>query len=169
CEMDIVPARSAKQVTEAANLMCALVQANKALYADDLVTVEDYYRGSWFFSDAPVVPAHFLPPNGDVLVAYLNGAAAGTVATYRMRDDICELKSMFVSPDHRRKGVAVALCGAVISLARSQGFEFVRLSTGLRQPEARRLYQAMGFRMVPPWISDPPEGYDYFELKLQSA
>lgn len=164
--MDIVPARSTKQVTEAANLMCGLVEVIKALYADDLVTLEEYYRGSWFFDDEPAVPAQYRPPNGDVLVAYLNGCAAGTVATYRMDGDHCELKSMFVSPDHRRKGVAAALCDAVINLARSQGYKIVRLSTGLRQPEARRLYEELGFKVVTPWISDPPEGYDYFELKL---
>ncbi|MHA1525276.1 MAG: GNAT family N-acetyltransferase [Alphaproteobacteria bacterium] len=96
----------------------------------------------------------------------MHGCTAGTVATYRMSDNICELKSMFVSLDQRRKGVAAALCDAVISLARSQEFKFVRLSTGLRQPEARQLYERMGFEMVTPWISDLPEGYDYFELKL---
>ncbi|MHA1525275.1 MAG: hypothetical protein ACTSY1_12865 [Alphaproteobacteria bacterium] len=67
--MDIVPARSRQQVGEAVILMCRLVEVIKALYADDLATIEDYYRGSWFFDDEPVVPARYCPPNGDILVA----------------------------------------------------------------------------------------------------
>jgi len=36
----------------------------------------------------------------------------------------------------------------------------------MRQLAARRLYEKLGFEMVTPWDIDPPEGYDYFELKL---
>lgn len=45
-------------------------------------------------------------------------------------------------------------------------YKFVRLTTGMRQLAARRLYEKLGFEMVTPWDIDPPEGYDYFELKL---
>lgn len=164
--MDIRPARSRIEVGDAAMLMRGLVEANKALYHDDLETIEKYYRGSWFFSDQPDLPEEYRPPRGDVLLAYSGDAPAGTVAIYRMDKDYCELKSMFVSPDHRRKGVAAALCEAVIALARSQGYYTVRLTTGERQPQARRLYHRFGFATVAPWDRNPPEGYDYFELAL---
>lgn len=70
---------------------------------------------------------------------------------------------MFVAPDTRKRGAASALCSAVIRRARAQGYRVVRLTTGMRQPEARALSGQLGFRMVAPWDSDPPEGYDYFE------
>ena len=73
---------------------------------------------------------------------------------------------MFVDPAHRRSGVAAALCHAVILLAGRQGYRKVRLTTGLRQQPARRLYERLGFAIVAPWDSDPPEGYDYFELVI---
>jgi len=158
--------RSPREIADAANLMQGLVDANKTLYSDDLNTIEEYYRGSWFFDEKPKVPHEYRPPQGDVLVAYLKGEAAGTVAIYRMDNEHCELKSMFVSPEHRKNGVAAALCDAVISLARTQGYRFVRLTTGVRQLAARRLYQKLGFQMVMPWDIDPPEGYDYFQLDI---
>ena len=164
--MDIRLARSRMEIGDAAALMRGLVDANKALYSDDLNTIEEYYRGAWFFNDYPEIPQEYCPPHGDVLLAYLNDEPAGTVATYRMDDEHCELKSMFVSPDHRRKGIAVALCDAVIGLARSQGYLKVRLTTGVRQPEARMLYKQFGFEPVSPWDTSPPEGYDYFEVML---
>lgn len=164
--MEVQAVRSPSEVADAAKLMRGLVEANKALYSDDLATIEEYYRGSWFFDEQPAVPLEYRPPQGDVLVGYLGGEAAGTVAIYRMEAEHCELKSMFVPPEYRKNGVAAALCDAVIALAKTQEYQFVRLTTGVRQLAAQRLYQRLGFEMVPPWDSYPPEGYDYFELKL---
>lgn len=164
--MDIRPVRSNTEINDAAMLMRGLADANKVLYSDDLETIVEYYRGSWFFNDPPEVPEEYCPPNGDVLLAYLSGSPAGTVAIYRMDSKHCELKSMFVSPDHRRQGVAVKLCEAVIHLARAQDYHSVRLTTGVRQPEARQLYHQFGFSPVIPWDDEPPEGYDYFEVVL---
>lgn len=164
--MDIQAARSTQEVADAANLMRDLVEANKALYSDDLATIEEYYRDSWFFDDEPQVPSMYQPPNGDILVAYMDGKPAGTVAIYRMDGSHCELKSMFVQPECRNNGVALALCKAVIELARAQEYRTVRLTTGVRQLAARRLYERLGFRIVAPWDSNPPAGYDYFELDV---
>lgn len=164
--MDVRAVRSPVEIADAAKLMRGLADANKTLYSDDLATIEEYYRGSWFFDERPEVPHEYRPPHGDVLVAYLNGEAMGTVAIYRMDGEHCELKSMFVPPEHRKNGVAAALCEAVIALAKLHGYQFVRLTTGVRQLPARRLYEKLGFEMITPWDIDPPEGYDHFELKL---
>ncbi|WP_135506340.1 GNAT family N-acetyltransferase [Roseovarius aestuariivivens] len=164
--MKIVKARSQAAVVDAASLMRGLYEANKALYHDDLETIEEYYRGSWFFEVSPAIPVNYRPPQGDVLVAYLKGMPAGTVAIYRMGPDNCELKSMFVAEKFRGAGVARALCEKVIELAKDQGYRSIRLTTGIRQKPARRLYEGLGFKIVKPWDTDPPEGYDYFELGI---
>ena len=162
--MKIVKARTRAEVDDAASLARGLYEANKTLYRDDLKTIEDYYRGSWFFDAAPEIPREYSPPAGDVLVAYHRGKPAGTVAVQRMDGDHCELKSMYVATEFRGAGIARALCETVIELARQQGYRVVRLTTGERQLPARRLYQGLGFQIVAPWDADPPEGYDYFEL-----
>lgn len=164
--MDVQSVRSAAEMKDAAKLMRGLYEANKVLYSDDFETIEEYYRGSWFFDDAPAIPTEYRPPLGDVLVAYFDREPVGTVAICRMDDLHCELKSMFVVPEYRKNGVASALCDAVIRLAREQGYRIVRLTTGVRQLPARRLYENLGFKVVAPWDSDPPDGYDYFELKV---
>lgn len=167
--MEVRVVRSPNEIADAAILMQGLVDANKTLYSDDLETIQEYYRGSWFFDAEPEVPRDYRPPQGDVFIGYLKDEAAGTVAIHRMDDEYCELKSMFVAPEYRKNGVAAALCDAVIELAKTQGYHFVRLTTGVRQLAARRLYEKLGFEMVAPWDSDPPEGYDYFELKVRQV
>ena len=164
--MEVRAVRSSEEIADAAKLMQGLVDANKALYSDDLATIEEYYRGSWFFDEAPQIPIEYRPPQGDVLVAYIDGKSAGTVAIHRMDSDHCELRSMFVAPQYRKRGVAAALSDAVIELAKTQGYKVVRLTTGGRQVAARRLYERLGFVMTVPWDHNAPEGYDHFELDL---
>ncbi len=164
--MKILKARSREEVDDAASLMRGLYEANKALYCDDLETIENYYRGSWFFEASPSIPDNYRPPQGDVLVGYLHGRSAGSVAIYIIDTDNCELKSMFVATEFRGAGVARALCEKVIELAKDQGYRTVRLTTGVRQKPARRLYKKFGFKLVKPWDADPPEGYDYFQLQI---
>jgi hypothetical protein len=57
--------RSSSEVADAENLMRSLVDANKALYSDDLETIEECYRGSWFFDHNPEVLLEYRPPQRD--------------------------------------------------------------------------------------------------------
>lgn len=164
--MKIRPARSAQQVRDAADLMLALVRSNRNLYQDRPQMIEGYYRGSWFFADKPKVPAACRPPHGEVLIAYVGQTPAGTVATCRLDNLRCELKSMFIRHAFRGLGIATALCQAAIDIARQQNYTGVRLSTGERQPEALALYQKLGFEQVPPWETDPDGGVSYLEFRF---
>jgi hypothetical protein len=64
--------------------MRGLVDDNKTLYSDDLETIGEYHQGSWFFDHNPEVQLEDRPSQGDLLVAYIEGAAAGMVAICRM-------------------------------------------------------------------------------------
>jgi putative acetyltransferase len=164
--MRIQAVRSVREAADAAWLMRGLVEANKVLYSDDLETIGRYYSGAWFLADPPEVPPRFRPPNGEVLVAYVADAPVGTVAICRMDAAHCALKSIFVAPENRNAGMAAALSCAAIELAGSQGYQFIRLTTGSRQLPARRLYERLGFSIVAPWDENPPDGYDHFERAL---
>ena len=117
--MEVLNVRTAAQSSDAAMLMRGLVESNRERYSEQRQTIDDYYRGSWFFEADPKVPAEFAPPDGDVLVAYdADGIAVGTVAICRMSPTHCELKSMFVPEDQRGRGIAKLLCHRVLEAAR---------------------------------------------------
>lgn len=164
--MKILNVRSQTEISDAARLMRGLYQAVKSLNCDDLQRIEEYYQGAWFFDRSPQIPTEYRPPQGNVLIAYLSDRPVGTVAIRRLDRDHCELKSMFVTKDCRGKGVAPALCKHVIELAKEQGYRSVRLMTGKRQVPARRLYERLGFKMIPSWEANPHEAHDYFELGI---
>lgn len=69
----------------------------------------------------------------------------GTIALAR-KEGYGEVKSMFVDPSARGRGVARALLRHVESVAREMGVPVLRLETGNLLEAAIALYTAQGFR-----------------------
>ncbi|MCK8485181.1 GNAT family N-acetyltransferase [Aliiroseovarius sp. S2029] len=67
-----------------------------------------------------------------------------------------EVKSMFVAPDARGKGVGEAMLARIEKTARQKGLAALKLETGNVLHAAHRLYQRAGFRICAPF-GDYPE------------
>lgn len=90
-------------------------------------------------------------PLGLFLVARLDGDVAGGVGLRPIGEParrLAEIKRLWVRPDLRRGGIAVALMSEVEARARSLGYERLYLETGPKQPEAVALYGAIGWERV---------------------
>jgi putative acetyltransferase len=75
-----------------------------------------------------------------------SGRALGCAALVDLCDGTAEIKRMIVDPDHARRGVGRSLLLAILQAARAQGIRSVLLEVGIRNIEARRLYESVGFR-----------------------
>lgn len=62
---------------------------------------------------------------------------------------VAEVKRMFVDPSARGQGVAGQILATLEAIARQAGYRAVQLETGLRQPEAIRLYEKAGYHPIP--------------------
>lgn len=62
-----------------------------------------------------------------------------------LKDGYAEVKSMFVSPNARGRGVGQALLKRIEVEARAQGQPLIKLETGDALHAAHRLYRAAGF------------------------
>lgn len=60
-----------------------------------------------------------------------------------------EIKRMYVRPEARGKGIAVAVLEELERWAREEGFDSAVLETGFKQPEAIRLYEKSGYSRIP--------------------
>ncbi|AEA27514.1 GCN5-related N-acetyltransferase [Pseudonocardia dioxanivorans CB1190] len=104
--------------------------------------------------DTPVVPAQFRPPDGLVLVAWVDDEPAGCVAIRRAEvadpvgGPVAEMKRLYVRAAHRRNGLARALVRAAEDAAATAGYARLVLETGSRQPESIALYAAEGYEPV---------------------
>jgi len=75
----------------------------------------------------------------------LVGALSLFRETHRKRAHRAQLFAMYVTPSHRRRGVATGLLGAAVRHAEALGLARLVLSVSSSAPGARRLYEATGF------------------------
>ena len=113
------------------------------------------------------LPGPYTPPDGRLYIAVQDGSTAGCIALKRLGPGICEMKRLYVRPEFRGRGLARRMAQRLISDARAEGYEFMRLDTiGALMPEAMALYRSLGFNEIPPYYDNPVPGATYLELKL---
>ena len=114
--------------------------------------------------------AGLLAPAVTFLVARRDGVAVACGAVVRGSPNEGEIKSMWVEPGHRGRGVGRAMLAAVERTAQAQGVAILRLETGIRQPEALRMYRAAGYRETGPFGAYRPDPLSVFmEKRLEEA
>jgi len=98
--------------------------------------------------DSPVQPDEFAPPHGRFLVGYVGTTPVAMGGLRRIDATTVEIKRMYVVPDHRGRGHSRTVLACLEELARSLGATRVVLETGLKQPEAMRLYETSGYERI---------------------
>ncbi len=84
-----------------------------------------------------------------VVVAYEDGKALGCGAIRALESGDMEVKRMYVPPESRGKGIATKVLFELEDWAREMSFTRCVLETGLKQPEAIRLYEKNGYECIP--------------------
>ena len=85
----------------------------------------------------------------NVVLGYENGQAIACGAIKKYDDQAMEVKRMYCLPSTRGHGVATVLLEALETWALELGFSQCILETGIKQPEAIRLYEKNGYHRIP--------------------
>jgi len=114
------------------------------------------------------LPGAYAQPRGRLMLARVDGSAAGCVALKPLDGLVCEMKRLYVRPQFRGRHLGRALTSRVIDEARAEAYRSVRLDTiaGAMDP-AIALYRSMSFREIPAYYGNPVPGALYFELALK--
>ena len=102
-------------------------------------------------------PKIHAPPDGEILVARLDGKVVGCVMMQPIDERTCEMKRMFVSPEGRGTGLGRRLAESIMQAAVGRGYTTMRLDTGRNHYEAIKLYRSLGFEEITPYYEAPPE------------
>ena len=108
-----------------------------------------------------------LQPEVTFVVARADASVLGCGAVLRHGREYVEIKRMFVRPWARGARVGERVLRHLEELGRTEGFGVARLETGVRQPEALRLYERAGYRRISAFGDYVPSALSVFmERKL---
>ena len=120
-----------------------------------------------FQAELDELPGLYSPPRGGLFLALVKNEPVGCVALKPLKDQICEMKRLYVRPSFRGLGIGKGLVIHVISQARERWYDIMRLDTISSMKEAIALYRSLGFEEIQPYYINPVEGAHYMELKLR--
>jgi GNAT superfamily N-acetyltransferase len=91
----------------------------------------------------------FLPPNGRLILAFIDGKACGIGCLKSINEEIGEIKRMYVDPSFRNIGAGRAILQALLQAAKQTGYTKVRLDSPKFMEAAHSLYRSFGFDDIP--------------------
>jgi ribosomal protein S18 acetylase RimI-like enzyme len=93
----------------------------------------------------------FMPPDGCLLLADYDGILAGIACMKHMRDQIGEIKRMYVQDTFRGEGIGRELLLRLLDEGREIGYTSIRLDSARFMTEAHALYRSAGFEEIDPY------------------
>jgi len=129
----------------------------RSRYGKNAWFVDHYYTPEKWAALLDSLPRIHSAPDGEALVARLNGKVVGCVMMQRIDDQTCEMKRMFVGPEGRGLGLGRRLAQNIVRVAAERDYKTMRLDTGRNHDEALSLYRSLGFREIVPYYEAPPE------------
>jgi ribosomal protein S18 acetylase RimI-like enzyme len=110
-------------------------------------------------------PAELVPPGGVMLLVTLDGEPVAIGGVRDLDTDVAEVKSMYVAPSGRGRGIARRLLGRLEEVAAERGCSAVRLDTAAHLAAAIAFYRAVGYRDISRY-NDNPHAAFWFEREL---
>jgi putative acetyltransferase len=107
-----------------------------------------------------------LRPEMHFFVVYEGDRAQGC-GGFWAHDRFVEIKRVWVDPSARGKGLSRTLMTSIEREAQKLGYSVARLETGVHQPAALALYQALGYQECGPFGEYKPDPMSvFFEKRL---
>jgi GNAT superfamily N-acetyltransferase len=112
--------------------------------------------------------AKFLPPNGRLMLAFIDNTVCGIGCLKSINSEIGEIKRMYVDPSHRKVGAGRAILGSLLDAAKTAGYKKVRLDSPKFMEAAHALYRSFGFKDIPYYAEvEIPEQFRQYLLFME--
>jgi GNAT superfamily N-acetyltransferase len=148
----------------------ALLHATREIFREYADSIEVDLCFQDFEQELATLPGDYAPPEGLLLLAYVDGALAGCGAFRPLPDadhaNACEMKRLFVRRAFRGFGLGRQIAQALMDGARQAGHSVILLDTLDDMEAARGLYAALGFVEIPPYYYNPIAGAHYLKAPL---
>lgn len=111
-------------------------------------------------------PANLDPPDGAMLLGRVDGDPAAIGGVRHLDTEVAEVKSMYVVPAYRGRGLAIRLIDELHAVARARGCRAARLDTSAYLTAAVALYRSAGYAEVADYNGNAKADL-WFERELQ--
>jgi len=112
--------------------------------------------------------AKFLPPNGRLILAFVDEKACGIGCLKSINSTIGEIKRMYVDPSFRNIGAGRAILQSLLTAAKEAGYKKVRLDSPKFMEAAHVLYRSVGFKDIPVYAEvEIPEAFRQYLLFME--
>lgn len=114
------------------------------------------------------LPGNYARPDGVIYLGTIAGESkpGAMIALRKLDAGTCEMKRLYVAPQHRSHGIGEALVKRLIVQARQCGYGIMRLDTLARLKPAIALYKRFGFVETSAYNDATLEGITYFMKEL---
>lgn len=120
-----------------------------------------------FEAELKALPGKYGLPDGVLILALVDGNAAGCAALRSISQDTCEMKRLYVRNNYRGLGIGRSLINIIIQEALKLNYLYIRLDTLPTMKEAQDLYTSLGFYDIEPYVYNPIKGTRFMELKIK--
>ena len=101
-----------------------------------------------FAQELENLPGEYVPPDGFLLLAFVDESPAGCIALRRFDEETCEMKRLWVNEKFRDKKIGYSLIENFLIKAKALDYNYVRLETTPKMSKAMDLYLSFNFQMV---------------------
>lgn len=154
--LDISPIRP-DQTTEARHMIYRVAHQ---MYHDTATLEETIarYEEHWPLRDIDAFQEKYVACGGIFLVLTEDQRIIGTGGIWRLSDQVCEVKRLWLLPEYQGQGLGYRMMQALLDFARAQGFTTARLETSPEyNPRAYDFYHRLGFYDIPRYGDDPDD------------
>jgi GNAT superfamily N-acetyltransferase len=86
-----------------------------------------------------------VPPEGIYFLVQYQNEFVGMGCLHKLREDVAEVKRMYIRPKNRGKGYGKALLQELLLKAKQFGYQSIYLDSGKFMKDAHQLYYSQGF------------------------
>lgn len=148
----------------------ALLDATREIFREYAASLDVDLCFQGFEQELASLPGDYAPPEGALLLAFVDGALAGCGGFRPLPDaddaNACEMKRLFVRRAFRGFGLGRQIAQALMDRAAQAGHSVMLLDTLDEMETARGLYAALGFVEVAPYYFNPIPGAHYLKAHL---
>ena len=109
-----------------------------------------YYESQHELKDMDDIQKNYFENGGIFLVMTDNDQLICTGAIRKLKDDICELKRLWLLPEYHGQGLGYRMLNELLTYARDKGYKRIWLETDpVAQSRALEFYKRLGFYEIP--------------------